>query len=139
MKHRGEIWAIAFPAIVTNITTPILGLVDVAVTGHIGAALYIGAIAVGGAMFNMLYWLFNFLRMGTTGFTAQAFGAEDNERLNLILYRSLIVGLVIGLLMLALSGPLALPSCDSWMRPTTPKNSPDVILRFAYGALRQCL
>lgn len=106
MKHRGEIWAIAFPAIVTNITTPILGLVDVAVTGHIGAALYIGAIAVGGAMFNMLYWLFNFLRMGTTGFTAQAFGAEDNERLNLILYRSLIVGLLIGLLMLVLSGPI---------------------------------
>lgn len=106
MKHRGEILAIAIPAIVTNITTPILGLVDVAVSGHIGDALYIGAIAVGGAMFNMLYWLFNFLRMGTTGFTAQAYGADDSPRLSLILYRSLTVGLAVGLLLLLLSRPV---------------------------------
>lgn len=107
MKHRGEILAIALPAIVSNITTPLLGLVDVAVTGHIGAALYIGAIAVGGAMFNMLYWLFNFLRMGTTGFTAQAYGAGDTSRISLIFYRSLIVGLAVGLLMILLSRPIA--------------------------------
>ncbi len=108
MKHRSEILAIAIPAIVSNITTPLLGLVDVAVTGHIGAALYIGAIAVGGAMFNMLYWLFNFLRMGTTGFTAQAYGSGSADRTSLILYRSLIVGLVIGLVMLLLSRPVGL-------------------------------
>lgn len=106
MKHRSEILAIAIPAIVSNITTPLLGLVDVAVTGHIGAALYIGAIAVGGAMFNMLYWLFNFLRMGTTGFTAQAYGTGDTSHTSLIFYRSLIVGLIIGLAMLLLSRPI---------------------------------
>ena len=106
MKHRGEILAIALPAIVSNITTPILGLVDVAVTGHIGAAVYIGAIAVGGSMFNMIYWLFNFLRMGTTGFTAQAYGSGKDTHTSLIFYRSLCVGLVLGLLLLLLSRPL---------------------------------
>lgn len=106
MKHRSEILAIAVPAIVSNITTPLLGIVDVAVTGHIGAALYIGAIAVGGAMFNMLYWLFNFLRMGTTGFTAQAYGTGDTSHTSLIFYRSLIVGLIIGIAILLLSRPI---------------------------------
>ena len=113
MKHRREIFAIAIPAIVSNITTPILGLVDVAVTGHIGAAVYIGAIAVGGSMFNMLYWLCNFLRMGTSGLTAQAFGAADAEAQSRILYRALLVGLALGLAIFALQRPLA-----------------DVILRF---------
>ena len=107
MKHRSEILAIAIPAIVSNITTPLLGLVDVAVTGHIGAALYIGAIAVGGTMFNMLYWLFNFLRMGTTGFTAQAYGAGDSAKIDIILFRGLTVGLLLGIMLLLLSHPLA--------------------------------
>ena len=107
MKHRSEIFAIASPAIVSNITTPILGLVDVAVTGHIGAAVYIGAIAVGGSMFNMLYWLCNFLRMGTSGLTAQAFGAADAEAQSRILYRALLVGLALGLAIFALQRPLA--------------------------------
>ncbi len=104
-KYSGEIRALAIPAIVTNITTPLLGLVDVAVTGHIGKAQYIAAIAVGGAMFNMLYWVFNFLRMGTTGVTAQAFGTGSGT--GVVLYRSLGIGLLIGLLMLILADPLA--------------------------------
>lgn len=108
MKHRREILALAIPAIVSNITTPLLGLVDVAITGHLGAAVYIGAIAVGGTMFNMLYWLFNFLRMGSSGLTAQALGAGDRARCLTVLYRATLVGLCLGLLMLALSRPL----CD---------------------------
>lgn len=105
MKHRREILAIAIPAIVTNITTPLLSLVDVAVTGHIGDAVYIGAIALGGTLFNTLYWLFNFLRMGTTGLTAQAYGAagRDSRERDIILFRSLAVGLVVGLVLLLLS------------------------------------
>lgn len=105
MTHRREILAIALPAIVANITTPLLGLVDVAVTGHIGAAVYIAAIAVGGTMFNMLYWLFNFLRMGTTGLTAQAYGAARGDT-SLILARSVVVAVVVGALLIALSEPL---------------------------------
>lgn len=107
MKHTREILAIALPAIVSNITTPVLGLVDVAVTGHIGAAVYIGAIAVGGTMFNMLYWLFNFLRMGTSGITAQAYGSADNDSCTTLFWSSTAVALAIGLLMLVFSRPMA--------------------------------
>lgn len=106
MSRRREILAIALPAIVSNITTPLLSLVDVAITGHIGDAVYIGAIALGGTVFNTLYWLFNFLRMGTTGLTAQAFGAADSHARRTILYRSLAVGAMVGLLLVALCRPL---------------------------------
>ena len=106
MKHRREIFAIAWPAIISNLTTPLLGPVDVANTGHIGAAVYIGAIAVGGTMFNMLYWLFGFLRMGSSGLTAQAYGAADTARQALVLYRALMLAIAAGALMILLSEPL---------------------------------
>lgn len=107
MTHRREILAIALPAIVSNLTTPILGLVDVAISGHIGDAVYIGAIAVGGNVFNMLYWLLGFLRMGTSGLTAQAYGAADIPRQAMVLYRSLLIAIVTGVAMIALSAPIA--------------------------------
>ena len=69
-----NILQLAVPSIVTNITTPLLALMDVTIAGHMGAPVYIAAIAVGGSMFNMLYWLFGFLRMGSSGMTAQAYG-----------------------------------------------------------------
>ena len=72
-----RILQLALPSIVSNITVPLLGLVDVAIVGHFGAAAYIGAIAVGGMLFNILYWLFGFLRMGTSGMTSQALGRRD--------------------------------------------------------------
>lgn len=71
-----EILRLALPAIISNITTPLLGLVDTAITGHMGAAAYLAAIAVGGSMFSLTYWIMNFLRMGTSGFTSQAYGAQ---------------------------------------------------------------
>lgn len=107
MKLRPQIAAIALPAIAANITTPLLGLVDVAITGHIGASLYIAAIAVGGAMFNMLYWLVNFLRMGTSGLTAQAFGANDKQLQTLTLCRSMAAGLALGFVMLIMQNPVS--------------------------------
>ena len=67
-----KILQIALPSIVSNITVPLLGMVDVAIAGHLGDVAYIGAIAVGGMLFNMLYWLFGLLRMGTIGLTAGA-------------------------------------------------------------------
>lgn len=72
-----KILQLAIPSIVSNITVPLLGLVDVAIVGHLGSASYIGAIAVGGMLFNMIYWIFGFLRMGTSGMTAQAYGKRD--------------------------------------------------------------
>lgn len=71
---NSEITRLAWPSIVSNITTPLLGLVDTAITGHMGAAAYVGAIAVGSTMFNLAYWPLNFLRMGTSSLTSQAYG-----------------------------------------------------------------
>ncbi len=102
-----RILAIALPAIVSNITTPVLGLVDVAITGHFGAAAYIGAIAVGTTMFNMLYWLLSFLRMGTAGLTAQAFGANDAQASAATLARALLMALGFSLVLILFSHPLA--------------------------------
>lgn len=104
-----EILNLAIPSIVTNITTPLLGLVDVAIVGHMGAAAYIGAIAVGGTMFNMLYWLFGFLRMGSSGMTAQCYGSGDKEGASKILEQALLVAFIAGAIMIALRHPV----CDA--------------------------
>ncbi len=101
-----EILHLAVPSIVTNITTPLLGLMDVAITGHMGSAAYIGAIAVGGSMFNMLYWLFGFLRMGSSGMTAQAYGSGDTRRQSVILKQALTVGLLVAAVMILLRHPV---------------------------------
>ncbi len=101
-----EILALSIPSIITNITTPLLGIVDVAVVGHMGSAVYIAAIAVGGSMFNMLYWLFAFLRMGSSGMTAQAYGAKDHRASSLVLYRAVVVALMAGLTIIVMQSPI---------------------------------
>lgn len=98
---------IALPAIVTNITTPLLSLVDIAIVGRLGAASYLGAIAVGSSLFNMVYWLLNFLRAGTSGLTAQALGSGQTSRLHTLFYRSLSIGAFFGVVLIALSPLLA--------------------------------
>ncbi|MCM1110973.1 MAG: MATE family efflux transporter [Clostridium sp.] len=100
------IWAIAVPAIVTNLTTPLLGLCDVAIAGHRGGAPFIAALAVATSVFNMLYWLFGFLRMGSSGMTAQAYGAADRRALSLVLWRALTVAATAGVMILIFSQPL---------------------------------
>lgn len=110
-----EILYFAIPSIVTNITTPLLALMDVAIVGHMGHASYIAAIAVGGTIFNMIYWLFGFLRMGTSGLSARAHGSADKEEENLVLSRGLLVAVTASLLLIALSGiigPLSLRIMD---------------------------
>ena len=84
-----QILRLSIPNIVTNITVPLLGLVDMAMMGHLGDPVYIGAVALGATVFSIIYSSFAFLRMGTSGFTAQAFGAKNNTGITLILYRSL--------------------------------------------------
>lgn len=83
-----------------------LSIVDTAIVGHIGAAVYIGAIAVGGSMLNMLYWLMNFLRMGSSGLTAQAFGAGHRDQCFAVLWRGLFVAVAASLFIWLLSVPL---------------------------------
>ena len=107
MNQRDEqILKIALPAIVTNITVPLLGLVDSAIVGHMGNATYIGAIAVGSMVFNLVYWVFGFLRMGTSGLTAQASGRRDRQEMRSLLVRSLTVAMTIALSILLLQVPL---------------------------------
>lgn len=99
------------PSIVTNITTPLLALVAMAIAGHMGdathpSAVYIAAVAVGSSLFNMLYWLFVFLRMGGSGLTARALGAGQPDECRAILYRGMCVALFFGLLTAACIRPL---------------------------------
>ena len=101
-----QILRLSIPNIVSNITVPLLGLVDLAMMGHLDDPVYIGAIALGSAIFNMIYLSFGFLRMGTTGFTAQALGARLKSEITLILYRSVIVALVLALILIALQYPI---------------------------------
>lgn len=107
MNYRDQqILKIALPAIVTNITVPLLGLVDTAIVGHMGKAAYIGAIAVGAMIFNLVYWVFGFLRMGTSGMTAQARGRRDMRETRRLLRQSLMVAFSVAAVMVVLQWPL---------------------------------
>lgn len=105
-KIDRDILNIAVPSIVANITTPLLGLVDMAIVGHMGSAVYMAAIALGGTMFSMIYWVFAFLRMGTSGMTAQAVGAGDVAQRDASLFRAMSVAMGMGLLLIVLQLPL---------------------------------
>lgn len=101
-----EILRLAVPSIVSNITVPLLGLVDLAISGHLGGERYIAAISVGSMVFNLIYWLMGFLRMGTSGMTAQAYGATDWQGVRLLLRRSFTVSLAIAAIFLVLQVPI---------------------------------
>ena len=101
-----DILRIALPSIVSNITVPLLGLMDVAITGHLGAASYIGAIAIGSMVFNVMYWLFGFLRMGSSGLTSQALGRRDMQGVVSLLVRAEVIAMVIALAFLLFAWPL---------------------------------
>lgn len=101
-----KILRLALPSIVSNITVPLLGLIDVAIVGHLGAASYIGAIAVGGMLFNIIYWLFSFLRMGTSGMTAQALGRRDLQEATRVLFRAVGIGIAVSLALLLFQYPI---------------------------------
>jgi MATE family multidrug resistance protein len=102
-----KILRLSIPNIVSNITVPLLGLVDLALMGHLKSEIYIGAIALGGVIFNFIYWGFGFLRMSTSGFTAQAFGEENKTETITVLARALAVAVFTGLVILALQLPIA--------------------------------
>lgn len=101
-----RILQIAIPSIISNITVPLLGLIDVTIVGHLGAPSYIGAIAVGGMLFNIIYWIFGFLRMGTSGMTSQAFGKQDSNEVTRLLIRSVGIGLFLAFCLLLLQYPI---------------------------------
>ena len=97
-----NILRLAIPNIISNITVPLLGMIDLFIVGHLSSELYIGAIAIASMIFNFIYWSFSFLRMGTSGFTAQAFGAKDQQEVVNVLLRSMSVALLGGFILLVL-------------------------------------
>ncbi|MBZ5485956.1 MATE family efflux transporter [Halomonas aquamarina] len=101
-----RIWAIAWPIILSNITVPLLGLVDTAVVGHLPDARYLAAVTLGATLFSFLYWGFGFLRMGTTGLVAQAMGRESDGDVQNLLGQSLIIAGALGVLLIVFSTPL---------------------------------
>ena len=104
---RLRLFNLAWPIILSNVSTPLLGLVDTAVIGNLGKPALIGAIAVAGMIFNFIYWGFGFLRMGTTGLVAQAMGAGDDLEVKASCYRAVLVGVLIGCLLVLLQVPIA--------------------------------
>jgi len=105
LNHR-RVLAIALPIVLSNATVPILGAVDTGVVGQLGQAAPIGAVGIGAIIITGFYWLFGFLRMGTTGLTSQALGAGNRAEVSAMLSRALMIGLTAGLAMIALRGPL---------------------------------
>jgi len=97
-----KILRLAVPNIISNISVPLLSMVDLAIVGHMGSISFIGAIGVAGVVFNFIYWNFGFLRMGTTGFTAQSYGARDLEKAVETLVRSAVVAIGISLILILL-------------------------------------
>ncbi len=104
--HR-RVWRIAGPIMLSNVSTPLIGIVDTAVVGHLEHAYYMGAVAIGSVIFSFLFWGFGFLRMGTTGLTAQAKGAADHDRVRATLLRALALGAVIGVGLVLLRVPIS--------------------------------
>lgn len=107
MRSRDrQILFLAAPSIISNVTVPLLGLVDLAIVGHMGASSYIGAVAVGSMVFNVAYWIFGFLRMGTSGLVSQAYGRRDLPAVVSQLERSLSVAMLIAGCFLVFQVPL---------------------------------
>lgn len=106
-----RILRLAIPNIISNITVPLLGLVDMAIAGHmgdgeVGSQVYIGAVSLGATIFNFIYWNMGFLRMGTSGFASQSYGKRDLAQSMLVLARGIVVAFSIALLLLILQKPI---------------------------------
>ncbi len=105
---HSSVWRIALPMVVSNITVPLLGLVDTFVVGHLPSPNYLGAVAVGSTIFSVLFLGMNFLRLGTTGLAAHAFGRDDHDELRRVLLRAITTAVCIATALIILQVPLLL-------------------------------
>jgi MATE family multidrug resistance protein len=106
LPQNKDMWRIAAPMILSNVSVPLLGMVDTGVTGHLDSSAYLGAVALGATIFTFIYMGMNFLRMGTTGIAAQSFGADDNDGLRASLGQALVVGFLIALTLITFRNPI---------------------------------
>jgi multidrug resistance protein, MATE family len=107
LTRTRDVFAIAGPAMLANMTTPLLGVVATAAIGRLGDATLLGGVALASVIFDCVFWLFGFLRMSTVAFTAQALGADQRHEFPVLLARGLLLAGVIGLLLIGLQAPLA--------------------------------
>lgn len=114
-----RVWTLAWPIILSNITVPLLGLVDTAVVGHLPDSRYLAGVTLGATLFSFLYWGFGFLRMGTTGLTSQAVGREDDSAVRNLLGQSLLLAALIGGALIVLSDPLV--TLGLWLLDGSPE------------------
>ncbi|MDA7441305.1 MATE family efflux transporter [Candidatus Pseudothioglobus singularis] len=105
LTHK-RVLGVAFPIVLANATIPILGAVDTGVVGQMGLAAPIGAVGIGAIIISAIYWMFGFLRMGTTGLTAQAIGSNNQSETSALLVRGIIIGLLAGLILILIQIPL---------------------------------
>jgi len=105
LNHRAVL-SIAVPIMLSNVSTPLLGIVDTGVVGQVPEPTYIGAVALGALVFNFVFWAFGFLRMGTTGLTAQALGAGDPSEIRASLGRAAVIAVAVGAALIALQWPI---------------------------------
>src|ERR1700761_2333630 len=101
VTHR-RLLAMAIPIVLANLTQPILSTVDIGIAGHLGSGAALGGVAVGGLLFNVIFWGFGFFRMSTTALIAQAHGARDRAAMRDHLWRAMGLSLLVGLALLAL-------------------------------------
>lgn len=109
-----RVWALAWPMLLSNITVPLLGLVDSAVVGHLDDPKHLGAVAIGATLFTTVYWAFGFLRMGTTGLVARAVGRNNDSANRTLLAQASIIALSLGTLMWVIQVPMITLGLD-WM------------------------
>src|SRR4051812_29328664 len=102
-----RVFAIAGPAMLANLTTPLIGIVSTAAIGRLGDSHLLGGVAMASIAFDCIFWLFGFLRMATVAFTAQAVGAGDRVEVAAILLRALMLGALIGLALIVVRSPLS--------------------------------
>ncbi len=102
----GRVFAIAGPAMLANLTTPFLGVVATAAIGRLGEPYLLGGVAMASVVFDCMFWLFGFLRMGTVALTAQAVGANDTPEIRTVLVRAVMIAALVGLVLLVLQAPL---------------------------------
>ena len=103
---HADVWRLAGPMILSNLTIPVLGMVDTAVVGHLSEPFYLGAVAIGALIFSFIFWAFGFLRMGTTGQVAQAHGRTDHDETRSALARALSLALILAVVLIALQWPI---------------------------------
>ena len=105
--YRWRMWSLSWPAMISGLSVPILGLIDTAIVGRVESPVALGAVALGSWLFDMLYWSFGFLRMGTTGLISQARGRQDQQTMRPLLARPLLMGFFLGILIIFLGSSLA--------------------------------